>query len=272
MALYLIWVATVTAWSQFAVSANQRCNGSPEALSGRRGGKSVFTQSRRKQGHQREVIPKGCQGRKHWRDTFCSLLRFSISQFHSFSFPFNFLGHISNPPSSESIFLLFYRCLQDRRTFLLDFGWLTFGPCLPGYPGNPGTPSFPWETATGQNSQNNKTVRKTRCTLFLLFSLSFPPSYLFSSRSKWTGLSVGTWSAFRTLGTVLSTRPNHAQLSLKDTESRSKHVHLNQLVSCLPESLVLSLLLLLSVLLFYFFHFISFCKLIPGLLWFPCHP
>lgn len=38
--------------------------------------------------------------------------------------------------------------------------------------------------------------------------------YLFSSRSKWSWFSVGSSSTFWTLGTIFSTLPEHAQLTL----------------------------------------------------------
>lgn len=47
-----------------------------------------------------------------------------------------------------------------------------------------------------------------------LASAVLKPHYLFPSRTKGTGLSVGASSAFRTLRTILSTGPEHAKLPL----------------------------------------------------------
>lgn len=83
--------------------------------------------------------------------------------------------------------------------------------------------------------------------------------YLFSSRSKWSWFSVGSSSTFWTLGTIFSTLPEHAQLTLWHDHKTQTQICSYLSYICMNTYISLLALLVLQ-------------PSSPGLLWFPCHP
>lgn len=113
-------------------------------------------------------------------------------------------------------------------------------------PGN--TTSAHWDVTKKHNWDEN--------TGFLSRPFNIEPHYLFSSGTKGTWVSVGARSAFGTLRTVLSTGPQHAELTLQH-----KHTQTFTTASMSRSD--------------WTWRRLCVCDTwwsSPGLLWFPCLP